>query len=517
MGVDSYLEIFMTMYGWTFASIITRALADTGLLILPFLFLLVQAMLDAHQHGAEGGGVTWLIRRLEVILGTALFVFVTCVQTTPLTSLSKLGLHYAPPASAIDPAPTMATGADPQSTYGTAFADAADAANVPAWWFTVMTISTGISASVRAGISTGTRDFRQIEELAHIASIEDVRLRSEIQRFYSECYVPARSRYLRAESVSPETNAALSTYGKADVDWIGSHAFRSDPSLYGNLFAKAEVPGFAYDPSRDTDVDPSFGAVNGRPSCKEWWETTNSGLRARMVDQVGRAGQLRTKLVSVFTRASSDDVDDTLARLAVSKAPPGYIDPEHVVGDERGFKDKAFGLPSSLAGAAGTAWKGFEASATMNPLINFVTMVQPLILMGLYMFLPIITVFSGYSMQVFVLGGLAIFTVKFWSVMWFIARWTDDHLIEAMYPGSDGNVLLEALTTWDASEKRIVLNVLLMGMYIGLPLLWTSMMAWAGFNLSGGLARMMTDAIDVAKNAGKTGAEMGKKVVTKGR
>ena len=226
---------------------------------------------------------------------------------------------------------------------------------------------------------------------------------------------------------------------------------------------------------------------------------------------------MRTKLVSVFTTASSDDVDDTLARLAVSKAPPGYIDPEHVVGDERGFKDKALGFGSSLAGAAGTAWKGFETSATMNPLINFMTMVQPLILMGLYMFLPIITVFSGYSLQVFVLGGLSIFTVKFWSVMWFIARWTDDHLIEAMYPGSDGNVLLEALTTWDASEKRIVLNVLLMGMYIGLPLLWTGMMAWSGFRLSGGITEMVKSAAKSGEDAGSKGANIGKKVISKAR
>jgi hypothetical protein len=516
MGVDSYLEIFMTMYGWTFSAIIVRALADTGLLILPFLFMIVAAWLEAHERGVEGGGVTWMIRRLEVMLGTGIFVFVTCVQTTTLTSLSRMGLHYTPPATTVEPAPVRATGADPQSSYGVAFSDAADVAAVPAWWYTVMTLSSGLSASIRAGIASGTRDFRQVEELAHIAAIDNVRLRSEIQRFYSECFVPARSRFLRAQEVSPEAQLALETYGQADVDWIGSHVFRTDPGLYPTLFAKSEVTGFAYSPTRDSDVDPATNPVYGRPSCQEWWETGGVGLRDRMADHVGSFGQLRTKLTGLFTFASSDEIDDQLARMAVKKASPSYMDPERILGDERGSLDKLMHAPSDVLGALGAGWKGFEASTTMMPLITLLTMAQPLILMGLYMFLPLVTVLSGYNLQVFVLGGLSIFTVKFWSVMWFIARWTDDHLIEAMYP--DGNVLMAAVTLdLDGGYKRMILNILLMGMYVGLPVLWTAMMAWGGFKLSNGLADMMNTAGGIAESAGKKGAGAARTIATKGR
>src|SRR5712691_11404125 len=99
MGVDSYLEIFTTMYGWTFSSVIVRMMADTGLLKLPFLFMIIKGVLDAHEMGVEGGGITWFIRRMEVMLGCGLFVYMSCVASCSLTSLSRIGLHYTPPAT----------------------------------------------------------------------------------------------------------------------------------------------------------------------------------------------------------------------------------------------------------------------------------------------------------------------------------------------------------------------------------------------------------------------------------
>lgn len=517
MGTDSYLELFTTMYGWTFANVIVRTLADTGLTVLPFLFLFISAWLEAHERGVEGGGVTWLIRKLEVTMWTGLFVYSLCVQTTSITSLSHAGLHYTPWSTSVSPAPVTATGADPQSTYGSAFDDVSEVAAVPAWWYSTMSVSAGINASVRAGIAGNMRDFRQIQDLANIATVQDPRLRQEIQRFYSECFVPARSRFLRAEDYSADTNAALQTYGQQDVDWMGSHAFLSDPAFYPTLYARQDVRGFPYDPARDTDVNPAGPLPTwGRPSCKEWWESPSVGLRARMADHVGSTGELRTKIFNVFSSASAEEVEDQLARLALTKATLSYINPDASLGDDRSEGSKALHAAPEVLGAVGTAFAGFAASATMMPLITLMTMVQPLILMGMYMFLPAVTVMSGYSLQVMVTGGLAIFTVKFWTVMWFIARWVDDHLIAAMYPGSNGNVLLEAITTGlDGSYKRTVLNILLMGMYIGLPTLWTGMMVWAGHRLDSGISAMLDSATKTAKQAGAIGGDIAKKVITK--
>jgi hypothetical protein len=59
-------------------------------------------------------------------------------------------------------------------------------------------------------------------------------------------------------------------------------------------------------------------------------------------------------------------------------------------------------------------------------------------------------VLSGYDLKVFFLGALAIFTVKFWAVMWYVANWVDGHLMKAMY---DGNFNVDSCSP-DASERQ---------------------------------------------------------------
>ena len=107
--------------------------------------------------------------------------------------------------------------------------------------------------------------------------------------------------------------------------------------------------------------------------------------------------------------------------------------------------------PLDILGIAGSAGKAVEARATLYPLVQFVSMAQPLILMTIYMFLPLIVVIGRYSLQVMFLGGLAIFTIKMWPLMWFIARVMDDHLLKAMYP--------DAATVFGQFLRRLAIRV----------------------------------------------------------
>jgi hypothetical protein len=118
------------------------------------------------------------------------------------------------------------------------------------------------------------------------------------------------------------------------------------------------------------------------------------------------------------------------------------------------------------------------------------------------MFLPLILVFGRYSLSVKFLGGLAIFTVKMWAVMWFIAAWLDEHLWVAMYPSAETlfhNVMHLEL---DTALKRSTLNTLLVGLYIGLPLVWSGMMGWIGMNVVTGIDAMKRNAIASGLAAG---------------
>ena len=489
IGLDSYLEIFTTMYGWAFSGIIWNVLRDTGIVYLPLLFTLIGTWMEAHEMGEEMGGASWMVRKMEIELGTAIFVLAFCAVPSNFTTLEHVKLYYTPTQTTLDPNPVTATGAAPDSSYGAAFNNTPGLTAVPPWWYTVLGLSSGINAAVKAGVANGMQDFRQIEELAHIATVEDPLLRNEIQRFNSECFVPVRSKYFAAGVQSSSVSNAIATYGNADVDWMGSHAFRDDPTLYDAKRADYGVPGFAFDPVRDAEMDTSpIQPTWGNPTCKEWWEDSSIGLRQKMVASVGSGGSsLATKVDVLFAGLSSEVRADNLARLAMQKSKPSYVDPEKIMGDNSSMGNRVLHGVSDVLGGAGILIGGAVASTTQLALIQFLTMSQPIILMALYTFMPLIVVFSRYSLKMMLLGGLAIFTIKFWSVMWTIARWLDDHLIQAMYPGAQGNVVLEAILNTDGSIKRTTLNIVLLSMYAGLPLIWSGMMTWVGLSIGKGI------------------------------
>ena len=150
-------------------------------------------------------------------------------------------------------------------------------------------------------------------------------------------------------------------------------------------------------------------------------------------------------------------------------------------------------------------------------------MIQALVLMGLYTFLPMVTFLSGFNLKVLFSGAVAIFTVKLWASMWFIATWIDGHLINAMYPGALSNIFVQeammvAKGAVPPSYKRMILNTLLVMLFIGLPMLWSTMLTWAGIRISDGIDRLMSQYGGNAANSGRSsigavtgGAKFGKR------
>ena len=102
--------------------------------------------------------------------------------------------------------------------------------------------------------------------------------------------------------------------------------------------------------------------------------------------------------------------------------------------------------------------------------------------------------------------------------MWFIAQWVDARLISGMYPGSQGNIFLQELThltsgTIPQGYKRLILNILLLALFIGLPLIWTAMMGWVGINVGNKLTNLVAEAEGQAKSSASTSTS----IATKGK
>lgn len=540
MKVDSYLELFTTMYGWAFANLIGEILTGTGLAALPFALIIFNAWREAKEKGMGHNGILSLLESVQTKLITAAFVMCMCFATTPLTSLHNIHLSYTPDSSedgSNSDSVTLKGGTG--SGYDAAMADAVtgtfsksgNLAQVPAWWFTAMAISSGVNNAFRAGMNNSERDLRMVADMANMATIEDPALLHDLQRFYSECFIPARSKYLSMDrkTLSASGKAIVASggsYGPTDVDWVGSQLFRTEESFYPSMRSYNPVPGWTIDFSRDVEYiqepalegSPEAGYVNpdwGRPTCKQWWED-QTGIRERLISHTSTWRALLQKVQVLFT--SVDETKDSVARLAFEKANPSFVSPDKILGDDYGAGKNAWRTITGAASTWGVANQALDSSLAIVPLLNALPMVQALVLMALYLFLPIVTLMSGYNFKMMVYGFVAIFTVKFWTVMWFIARWIDAKLIDAMYPGLKGSALIQEITHsfsdgQPQAYKRMILNSLLLMMFIGLPLIWTTMMGWIGYNMEIGgplLTKSDGNAAGAAKSTKSGGVQGGK-------
>jgi hypothetical protein len=220
---------------------------------------------------------------------------------------------------------------------------------------------------------------------------------------------------------------------------------------------------------------------------------------------------------------SEDQAKDAVARLAGQKANPQFVDSERLMGADYDVMTRLGREAARGVSFIGVIWEGLQSSLAMAPLLNGLPMAQALVLMAVYMFLPIVTLFSGYDLRMMFTGAIAIFSIKFCSVLWAIATWVDARLINAMYPGLSGNIIIQDIThaaygvDTGMAYKRVLLNILLMLMFIGLPMIWLGMMGWIGANISSSVGRLMDSAGGKLSAAGQGGAKAIKGVATKGR
>lgn len=518
MSVDSYLELFTTLFGWTFYGILWDVLLGTGIVYLPFLGILIDNWREPAQGGEVGHASGLSLRRMEIDIFMALLVVVLAGQPAALAPLNAGTLSYAPPPTLLDAAPATATVADSQSTFGdTGFAGSPATVNIPIWWYAVLAMSSGLSHAVVEGLPS-TSDMRSFEQQARLVTIADPRLRQEVSDFFSQCYIPARSKYQSERPDTASVAAALATYGDDDPDWLGSHVYRDTAGYYDILRPANQIAGWAYDAARDTEYDPAASPSWGKPFCKQWWEDPAIGLREKLIAEAdATSAGFSGFVVAIAPALAGEQQNDAVAKMALTNAPPAWSsnDLNAHNASSSGLLNAAGSLVKSGLAAGGTITASALFSVTMTAVLQALPMVQAIMLLGVYALLPMVVVLSRYSISMMVLGAMAIFTIKFWSVLWYLAMWVDQNLILSMYP--DVNVFLEIFANpGEHDAKRMLLNMITTSLYLGLPLLWSGMMAWAGFNVGRSIESATNPIRAPAHDAGAQGGNIGKSAVTKG-
>ena len=84
-----------------------------------------------------------------------------------------------------------------------------------------------------------------------------------------------------------------------------------------------------------------------------------------------------------------------------------------------------------------------------------------------------------------------------------------------MYP--DVNVFLHIFANpGEHDAKRMLLNMITTSLYLGLPLLWSGMMAWAGGKVGRSIEVATSALRNPAQDAGRQGGAIGKAALSKG-
>ena len=518
MSVDSYLELFTTLFGWTFYGILWDVLVGTGIVFLPFLGILIDNWREPAE-GGEFGTVTGLsLRRMELELFIALLVVVLAGQPAALTPLNAAALRYTPPPTLIDPTPATATVAAPQSTYGsTGFTGSPATVNLPVWWYAVLSMTSGFNHAVVEGLPSAA-DLRTYEQQARLATIADPRLRQEVSDFFSQCYIPARSKYQAERPATAAVSAVLATNGSDDPDWMGSQVYRATPGYYDTLRPAMQISGWAYDPARDTEYDAASPPTWGKPTCKQWWEEGTIGLREKLIAEAdATSAGLSGLVVAIAPALASEQQHDAVARTVLANAPPSWSSNDLVANNtgSMGWLSTAENFVKGGLASGGVVTTSAMFSVTMTAILQALPMVQAVLLLGIYALLPLVVVLSRYSISMMVVGAMAIFTVKFWSVLWYLSMWVDQNLIRSMYP--DVNVFLQIFANPGEHDiKRLLLNMITTSLYLGLPLLWSGMMAWVGVQVGRSIEAAASPLRSPARESGTQGGSIGKMAVTKG-
>ncbi|HAT6801798.1 TPA: conjugal transfer protein TraG [Citrobacter freundii] len=486
MTTHSYLEYALTLLGWLISNDIWSTITTTGLFALPLLLKLVSLWLKAREQGADegdAGGLTlaWMENTVYVALIVIMF---TCV---PLLNIDITQMKFNVDRSrqcnfSIPVAPE-------QSGYAPLVSDLdGKTAAVPVWWYLVHSVSKGM---VNAATTTlpCKPDLRQLRFDVQHTRISDPVLAQELRDFVMECYSPSLSRL-------KQRGTALTVSESDDLAWTGSRWLLTTPGYYDTDHARTPRRAWSYNSDRDA------GLVNtgngGYPTCKQWWSDADVGLKPRLLAQV------KPDVWQSFQKLaySRENYEEAVLRSLVS--------PRNMAVSQDGRTYPGYGGNVDLtvmnqltrdAATGGHALAALAAFPAFDSLRQSLPMVQAILLMALVICIPLVTVFSAYSVKTVLTLTFAQFGLLFLTFWWELARWLDGWMLELLYNG-------DTHSSWNLAgiqntQDDLIMQFVMGSMFIVLPAFWMGALGWAGIQLGGVIERTTQAGVKDSSNAGR--------------
>lgn len=485
LGVQSFPELFTTILGWDLYDKLWELLTQTGLVYIPFIGIILKNVSQSYvMHGAKGSEFS--LRAMELnLLTTLLLLF---FGAAPCIPLNIHGITFTPQCGSDKG--SIYTPGNTSTTYDKAFSLPQTSIRVPIFWYGVISISEGITSAAKTMVGC-VPDLRKMITEINIANIKNPETKAEIDQFNRTCYVPARTKYLKDvrennASTLARVEDAKKRYGIADTEWMGSHALTY--VYYPHLKANQPIPKFPYQPADDLNADvvtknrPAYGT----PNCAEWWADQQFGLRERL------RKVLSDHFYASYSRYLNTDEarDDVLKVILTGSMRPykGYENANTMIGDN--------GI-SRIVSSIGILAHQFNEYPKIYAAMQAAPIVQSLLLLMTYVFLPFGLVFSGYKPSTFVTGAVLIFSFIFWSFIWQLVSLTDKALMSALYPG------------WFAQQGAgATLTDLIIGsLVIGAPIFWFLVMGSLGIAVGQAMNGFVMGLHKVGQNGAATGTK----------
>lgn len=495
MIANSYLEYVLTVLGWLVSNGIWNTFTATGLFSLPLLMKLVSLWLKSREQGADEGDsgaltVAWMEN--TVYMATLVIMF-TCI---PLMDVDVTRMTFDIQRS--QQCNVSVPVAPEKSGYAALVNDmSGQTARVPVWWYLVHSLSKGVSSAATATLPCQP-DLRQLRFDVQHTRITDPILAQELQDFVMACYAPS---LVRLKQRSSELTYAQSQ----DVAWVGSSLFLTQPGYYDAFHSRVPRRSWRYDNNRDAGLVNNGGG--GYPTCQQWWGDAGIGLKTRLLALV------------------KPDIWQTLRTLGAPKAEQeeavlrALVSPRNVAVSQDGRAYPGYGgnidgtffnALSRTVATAGQALSSLAVFPAFDSLRQALPMVQAILEMALIICIPLVTVFSAYSVKTVLTLTFAQFGLFFLTFWWELARWLDGWMLTLLY-NSDTHSAWN-LAGLQNTQDDLIMQFVTGSMFLVLPAFWMGSLTWAGIQLGGFIERAaLTGTSTVKKSAGVLGDKMGRK------
>jgi hypothetical protein len=554
MPVGSTIELYTMLIAWFMYDSLWDLLAGTGVLMLPFIIVAVQLILDDNL---KGYGVQSFVSAFENKM--YLMVFMLFFTVAPYINVHSYNMSYTEAVCVPGGDNNASITKEDKQYFFENSGSSADRVStkymntinntvpkMPMWWFIWQRLSMAFTSALKAMLPCNP-DFRSLATGLGSTVIKDDNLKHEVEQFYNDCWKSGVTRYWRdkrsGDFVMPAGLALNDQEAAQDISWIGSQILLKNANFYPALRANTPVKAFDYrllvDGNKATE---EAAGGHGFPYCDEWWmgipnSINQPGLRSRLLSHItSQEDYSSIKGWWDYYWENSAELgdyakDDFLIRQAFSNSKQLNLNLNRDT-ERNGLIDGIGDGVVNLVSNIGITVAGISNRAEANAYRAAAPIVQALLLMLFIMFLPLLSVASLYDVGKTLTLSVLMFTLIFWGYLFELAHYLDNFLlasltedIVAYSPTNPVNMLinnpgmpgLKMAQDDDLSLK--IISWITRSAYVLLPAVFSWLLFVVGMkfgdfansitSIGGGPAKSAAAVPDMAVSAAKT-------VVTKG-